>query len=75
MPSDDPKPGASPRPRRDWTTDEHGRQNSSEEFEAVVTFVARILESHRLGESLEHTARLIVAQLAHTCRLGPHGVT
>lgn len=59
---------------RDWTTDEHGRANSSEEFQAIVTFVARILASHRLGGTVENTARLIVSQLAHTCRFGPRGV-
>lgn len=65
---------AAPDAARDWTADEHGRSNASEEFEATVTFVARLLENHRLGGSLEQTARVIVAQLAHTCRFAPRGV-
>jgi len=59
---------------RDWTMDADGRSNSSEEFEAVVVFVARLLQDHRLGVPVEMTARLIVAQLAHTCRMAPRGV-
>ena len=57
--------------RRDWTVSANGAVNSSVEFLALVGAVEDILKNHRLGTPLERTARLIVAQLAHTYGLAP----
>lgn len=55
----------------DWTCDAEGRANASAAFDRVVEAVTGLLRSHRLGGSVEDTARLIVAQLAHVHRLKP----
>jgi hypothetical protein len=55
----------------DWTKDPSGRSNASREFLACVDAVATILHSHRLGDSVESTARVIVARLAFERRLAP----
>ena len=57
--------------KHDWTVGRDGRMNSSEEFREAVADVHDVLASHRLGGDLAHTARLIVARLAHAHRLAP----
>lgn len=52
----------------DWT-----RGNQGQDFLSVVGDVERILKDTRLGSSLNATARLIVAHLAH--RRGMSGPT
>jgi hypothetical protein len=60
-----------PKRRRDWTVGRNGRTNSSKEFNEAVAEVYDVLSSHRLGGDLAHTARLIVARLAHVRHLAP----
>lgn len=59
----------------DWTCDERGASNSSEEFDRLVDEVARLI--HANGGSclsptwVRATAGLIMAQLAHRHHIGP----
>lgn len=54
----------------DWT-EFNGRSNSSVAYYRIASAVADILADHRLEDSVESTARLIVAQLAHVHGLAP----
>jgi hypothetical protein len=55
----------------DWTTDQHGRSNSSETYLFAVTVVELILRNVRLGDDVPAAARLIVAKLVHEHGFAP----
>lgn len=58
----------------DWTCDERGRSNSSDEYHRLVSEVERLIRSgaHSLiNGDARSVASLIVAQLAHVHGLAP----
>lgn len=57
-----------------WTCSKRG-SNSSKAFLRIVAEVERMLRDHRIGDDPNGTARLIVAQLAHTHGLQPAAPT
>ncbi len=56
---------------KDWTCDERGFSNSSEEFDRLARDIASVLSDTRLGHDLYATAGLILARLAHVHGLAP----
>jgi hypothetical protein len=61
----------------DWTTGNEGRSNSSEAYEWLVAQVTRLIlnDAHQLiNGRANHTAGLIMAQLAHVHGLVPSKV-
>ena len=63
-------------PDRDWTCDESGHSNSSEQYIDMVVEVARLLRDGGAGVCLSlewarSTARLIVSKLAHEHGMAP----
>lgn len=58
----------------DWTADEQGRSNSSQEFREIAAVVEEIIrgDAHMLiGGRADATARLIVANLSHRFGMTP----
>lgn len=61
-------------PKPDWTHDEQGRSNASKEFIRLCRVVECLIrnDAHALiNGHADATARLIMAQLAHTQGMAP----